>query len=86
MAFELPPLPYDYSALEPYIDTETMHLHHDKHHAAYVDKLNAALKDHAFANLSINELVRRQQRANGCTGTSHHCQVWFIRSVQDRIQ
>src|SRR5437868_3125807 len=59
MAFELPPLPYDYSALEPYIDTETMHLHHDKHHAAYVNNLNAALKDHSFANLSIDEVVRR---------------------------
>ncbi len=37
MPFEVPPLPYDYSALEPYIDEQTMHLHHDKHHQAYVD-------------------------------------------------
>ena len=59
MAFEVPSLPYDYSALEPYIDTETMHLHHDKHHAAYVNNLNAALKDHPFANLDVNEVVRR---------------------------
>jgi len=48
--FVLPPLPYDYDALEPYIDTETMHLHHDKHHAAYVNKLNEALaKEPSFA-------------------------------------
>ena len=44
MAFEVPPLPYDYSALEPYIDQQTMHLHHDKHHQAYVTNLNAALE------------------------------------------
>jgi len=44
MAFELPPLPYAYDALEPYIDTQTMQLHHDKHHAAYVNNLNAALQ------------------------------------------
>jgi Fe-Mn family superoxide dismutase len=46
MAFELPPLPYKYDALEPYIDEETMHLHHDKHHAAYVENLNKALVEH----------------------------------------
>ena len=44
MAHEVPPLPYDYSALEPTIDTQTMHLHHDKHHLAYVTNLNAALE------------------------------------------
>jgi len=59
MAFELPPLPYDYNALEPYIDTLTMQVHHDKHHAAYVNNLNAAIKDHPFASLSVAEVVRR---------------------------
>ena len=43
MAFEVPPLPYDYAALEPTIDEQTMRLHHDKHHQAYVDNANAAL-------------------------------------------
>src|SRR5206468_6932090 len=43
MAFEVPPLPYDYAALEPHIDEQTMRLHHDKHHQAYVDNANAAL-------------------------------------------
>jgi Fe-Mn family superoxide dismutase len=43
--FVLPPLPYDYSALEPYIDEHTMHLHHDKHHATYVKNLNNAVTD-----------------------------------------
>ncbi len=44
MPFEVPPLPYPYEALEPHIDSETMHLHHDKHHQAYVTNLNKALE------------------------------------------
>jgi superoxide dismutase, Fe-Mn family len=59
MAFELPPLPYGYDALEPYIDTQTMQLHHDKHHNAYVTALNTAVQNTEFANLSIEEVVRR---------------------------
>ena len=43
MAFEVPPLPYDYGALEPHVDEQTMRLHHDKHHQAYVDNANNAL-------------------------------------------
>ena len=46
MPFEVPPLPYDYSALEPHIDEQTMRIHHDKHHQAYVDNLNKALAAH----------------------------------------
>ena len=45
MAYELPPLPYDYSALEPYIDTQTMQIHHDKHHQAYITNVNNALQE-----------------------------------------
>ena len=48
MAFEVPPLPYDYNALEPHIDEATMKVHHDKHHQAYVDKANAALEGTEF--------------------------------------
>ena len=44
MPYELPPLPYDYDALEPHIDADTMRLHHDKHHQTYVSNLNAALE------------------------------------------
>jgi len=56
--FTVPPLPYAYDALEPYIDAETMHLHHDKHHQAYVDKLNAAVAGHPdLASKSVDELV-----------------------------
>jgi Fe-Mn family superoxide dismutase len=87
MAFELPPLPYDYSALEPYIDTQTMQLHHDKHHATYVNNLNGALKDHAFASLSVDEVVRRLNEVpesvrtavrNNGGGHANHSMFWQI--------
>ena len=87
MAFVLPPLPYDYSALEPYIDAETMHLHHDKHHAAYVNNLNAALKDHPFTDLSANEVVRRLNEVpesvrtavrNNGGGHANHTLFWEL--------
>jgi Fe-Mn family superoxide dismutase len=88
MAFELPPLPYDYSALEPYIDTQTMQLHHDKHHQAYVTALNNALKDQAqFASLSLEELMRRINEVpesirttvrNNGGGHINHTMFWQI--------
>ncbi|GHO50215.1 superoxide dismutase [Ktedonospora formicarum] len=59
MAFALPPLPYDYAALEPYIDTQTMQIHHDKHHATYVNNLNAALEGHEFASLAVEDVLAR---------------------------
>ena len=57
MAYEVPPLPYDYVALEPHIDEQTMRLHHDKHHQAYVDKANGALEGTEFADKPIGEVV-----------------------------
>jgi Fe-Mn family superoxide dismutase len=57
MAYEVPPLPYDYAALEPTIDEQTMHLHHDKHHQAYVDKANGALEGTEWADKPIAEVV-----------------------------
>ena len=57
MAFEVPALPYAYDALEPHIDETTMQIHHDKHHQAYVDKLNAAVEGTDDANSSIEELI-----------------------------
>lgn len=57
--FALPPLPYDYNALEPIIDTETMHIHHDKHHAAYITNLNKAVAEvPELSNKSIIDLLR----------------------------
>ena len=59
MAFEVPALPYAYDALEPHIDEATMHLHHDKHHQAYVTNLNAALDKHPeLAGKSPEELIK----------------------------
>jgi superoxide dismutase, Fe-Mn family len=87
MPFELPPLPYAYEALEPYIDTETMHLHHDKHHQTYVNNLNAATEGTPFANMSIDELVRnlnlvpddkRTAVRNNGGGHYNHSMFWEI--------
>src|SRR5918911_2761872 len=58
MAYEVPPLPYDYNALEPHIDEATMRLHHDKHHQAYVDKANAALQGTEWEDRPIEEVLR----------------------------
>jgi Fe-Mn family superoxide dismutase len=58
MAFTLPALPYAYEALEPHIDTETMKIHHDKHHQAYVDNLNKAIAGTDNENKSIEDLVK----------------------------
>ncbi|RMG44909.1 MAG: superoxide dismutase [Acidobacteria bacterium] len=88
MAFELPPLPYAYDALEPYIDTQTMTLHHDKHHAAYVNNTNKILADHPdLASKPIDELIahlnelpesiRTAVRNNG-GGHFNHTIFWSI--------
>ena len=58
MAFEVPSLPYDYNALEPHIDEETMRIHHDKHHQAYVDKANAALEGTEWADKPVDEVLK----------------------------
>ena len=61
--FVNPPLPYAYDALEPYIDTQTMHLHHDRHLQTYVDNLNSALKDYPeFQNWSLEQLIYNTER------------------------
>ena len=88
MAFTLPPLPYDYSALEPHIDTQTMQIHHDKHHAAYVNNLNAALEGQAkLSGQSIEDLLRnikdvpegiRQAVINNGGGHANHTMFWEI--------
>jgi Fe-Mn family superoxide dismutase len=58
MAYEVPALPYEYDALEPHIDEQTMRVHHDKHHQAYVDKVNAALEGTDWADKPVEEVLR----------------------------
>src|SRR3954462_5398755 len=71
MAFTLPPLPYAFNALEPHIDAQTMQIHHDKHHQAYVDNLNKALAGTEHENKSLEEIIKiagsisRSSRNNG---------------------
>jgi Fe-Mn family superoxide dismutase len=62
MAYTLPDLPYSFDALEPHIDAQTMEIHHDKHHAAYVNNVNAALEGTDLADLAIEELLTSLER------------------------
>ncbi len=62
MAYSVPPLPYPYEALEPHIDKLTMEIHHDKHHQAYVDKVNAALDGTPLADAAIEDVLRDLSR------------------------
>jgi Fe-Mn family superoxide dismutase len=88
MAYELPPLPYDYSALEPYIDTQTMQLHHDKHHQTYITNVNNALQGHdQLAAMSVDDLLRNIKQVpesirtavqNNAGGHSNHSMFWNI--------
>jgi superoxide dismutase, Fe-Mn family len=88
MAHSVPPLPYDYNALEPHIDEQTMRIHHDKHHAAYVNNLNAALEKHPeLAGKSVEDLVKgintvpediRAAVKNNGGGHINHTMFWEI--------
>jgi len=88
MAYQLPPLPYPFDALEPSIDARTMEIHHDKHHAAYVNNVNAALEGHSdLANMSIEDLLKNIDRVpdsiktavrNNGGGHANHSMFWQI--------
>ena len=83
----LPKLPYDYNALEPYIDAQTMTIHHTKHHQAYIDKLNGAVKDTKFETMNVDEILKkindvpeniRMAVRNHGGGHSNHNFFWQI--------
>jgi Fe-Mn family superoxide dismutase len=88
MSHSVPPLPYDYTALEPHIDEQTMRIHHDKHHAAYVNNLNAAIEKHPeLQNKSAEDLVKgintvpedvRPAIRNNGGGHLNHTMFWEI--------
>ncbi|MEX0845027.1 MAG: superoxide dismutase [Balneolaceae bacterium] len=89
MAYSLPDLPYNYDALEPHIDARTMEIHHTKHHQGYTNKVNAALEGHKFADLEIEEVLRRidqlpsdkkQAVINNGGGYANHKLFWTILS------
>ncbi|HEX7194107.1 MAG TPA: superoxide dismutase [Chthoniobacterales bacterium] len=88
MAYELPPLPYPFAALEPHIDAKTMEIHHDKHHQAYITNANNALKDYPelaakpveelLANLSVVPEAIRTVVRNNAGGHANHSFFWKI--------
>ncbi len=83
MSFELPALDYAFNALEPHIDARTMEIHHGKHHQAYVNNLNNALKDHADANKPLEELIRNISKypmavRNNGGGHWNHSMFWKV--------
>jgi superoxide dismutase, Fe-Mn family len=89
MPFQVPDLPYDYAALEPHIDEQTMRLHHDKHHQAYVDKANAALEGTEWADKSVEDVLanlagvpddKRTAVRNNAGGHANHTLFWQIMS------
>jgi superoxide dismutase, Fe-Mn family len=89
MPFEVPPLPYDYAALEPHIDEQTMRVHHDKHHQAYVDNANAALEgtpladkpvEHVLTNLDTLSEDKQTAVRNNAGGHVNHSLFWEIMS------
>jgi len=92
MALEVPPLPYAYNALEPYIDEQTMHLHHDKHHQAYVDNANAAIAKHAeLQQKTAEDILKginrvpedvRSALRNNAGGHVNHSMFWKIMKPQ----
>ena len=87
MPYELPPLPYDYDALEPTIDEQTMRIHHDKHHQAYVDNVNKALEGTEWADRPIEQVLgtldlipedKRTAVRNNGGGHANHSLFWSI--------
>ncbi len=87
MSHTLPPLPYAYSALEPYIDAKTMEIHHTKHHQTYIDKLNAALAGTEWADMPVEELLKNFSKVpedkktavkNHGGGHANHSLFWTI--------
>jgi Fe-Mn family superoxide dismutase len=89
MAYSVPDLPYDYGALEPHIDEQTMRVHHDKHHQAYVDKANAALEGTEWADADVDDVLRdlsslpgdiQTPVRNNAGGHSNHTFFWQIMS------
>ena len=94
MTFTLPQLPYSFDALEPYIDAKTMEIHHDKHHAAYIKKLNEVLEGSQFINKEITEILKninsipeekKQAVINHGGGHANHSLFWELLSPKGGV-
>jgi len=94
MPYEVPPLRYGYGALEPYIDEETMHLHHDKHHQAYVTAANKALEGTEWAGRPVEEVLqnldsipddKRNVVRNNAGGHYNHSLFWQVPQPSARL-
>jgi Fe-Mn family superoxide dismutase len=91
LTFTLPDLPYAYDALEPHLDARTMEIHHTKHHASYVSKLNAAVEGYSLGHPSVEELVAAVHTLpseiqtavrNHGGGHANHCSFWTVMTAQ----
>jgi len=89
MSYTLPELPYDFASLEPYIDVRTMEIHHSKHHAGYIAKLNAALEGTEFAEMPVEEVIanlgalpaeKKTAVQNNGGGHANHSLFWTVLS------
>ncbi|MFS0736093.1 superoxide dismutase [Sphingomonas sp. 1P06PA] len=76
MAFELPPLPFDKSALEPHMSAETFDYHHGKHHKAYVDKVNGWIDEKGLAGLSLVDVVKKAKDGGDKPLFNNAAQIW----------
>ena len=94
MPFTLPKLPYAYDALEPYIDAKTMQIHYEKHHQAYIDKLNAAVQGTKFENMEVEEILKNIENVpekirtaviNHGGGHANHSLFWQLLSPNKQI-
>ena len=95
MAYQLPPLPYPNNALEPHIDAQTMEIHHDRHHKAYVDNANAALEGTEWADKSVEQVLdnldsipedKRTPVRNNAGGHANHSLFWQIMSPDGGVK
>ena len=89
MTIKLPDLPYPHDALEPYISKETLHYHHDKHQKTYVDNLNKLIKDTEFANMGLDQIIKRSDSGpifNNAAQVWNHTFYWHSMTPPEKFE